>query len=108
MYTVCGVRWKGTTFRVELQPLSFIKNYLPANDLGWILLLEIDVHLVRELGQLRQIHFVQLVSSVVERGHVKVHLNKTPTEPFSWVMELVWSSQIYRWIIKKLEKTHLS
>ena len=60
--------------QIELQPISFIKNFLLANDLRRILLLEIDVHLVRELGKLRQIHFVQLVSAVVERGHVKVHL----------------------------------
>ena len=50
-----------------------ITNLLP-NDQGRIFLLELNVHLVRELGQLRQIHFVQGVSTVVERGDVKVDL----------------------------------
>ena len=59
---------------------------VPSNDLGRVLLLEVDVHLVGELGQLGEVHLVQAVPPVVERRHVKVYLNQLPTEPLIYVI----------------------
>ena len=71
------------------------KWYSLSNYLWRVLLLEVDVHLVGELGQLGEVHLVQAVPAVVERGDVKVYLDQLPTEPLIYVIDHAILPQLF-------------